>query len=54
MRTEGGRQYLFVAIDCTSKLAFAELHREATAVQRLLPATGSWRCCNCPQKAVAA
>lgn len=30
MRTEEGRQYLFVAIDRTSKVAFAELHPRAT------------------------
>lgn len=33
VRTEDGRQYLFVAIDRTSKLAFAELHPEATALR---------------------
>ena len=32
VRTEEGKLYLFVAIDRTSKLAFAELHAEATAV----------------------
>ena len=32
VRTEEGKVYLFVAIDRTSKLAFAELHPEATAV----------------------
>ena len=31
VRTEEGKLYLFVAIDRTSKLAFAELHPEATA-----------------------
>ena len=30
VRTEEGRQYLFVAIDRTSKVAFAELHPRAT------------------------
>jgi transposase-like protein len=29
VHTEEGRQYLFVAIDCTSKVAFAELHPQA-------------------------
>ena len=31
VRTEEGKRYLFVAIDRTSKLAFAELHPQATA-----------------------
>jgi len=39
VRTEDGRQYLFVAIDHTSKLAFAELHPEATALR----AADFWR-----------
>src|ERR671917_382439 len=30
VRTEGGRLYLFVAIDRTSKFAFVELHEKAT------------------------
>jgi len=33
VRTEEGKLYLFVAIDRTSKLAFAEVHPEATAVR---------------------
>lgn len=33
VRTEEGKLYLFVAIDRTSKLAFAELHPEATAAR---------------------
>lgn len=32
IRTEEGKQYLFVAIDRTSKLVFAELHAQATQV----------------------
>ena len=32
MQTEAGRQYLFVAIDRTSKVAFAELHPRAKRV----------------------
>ncbi len=39
LRTEEGKLYLFVAIDRTSKLAFAELHPEATAVR----AADFWR-----------
>ena len=39
VRTEDGKQYLFVAIDRTSKLAFAELHPQATAVR----AADFWR-----------
>ncbi len=39
VRTEEGRLYLFVAIDRTSKLAFAELHPEATAAR----ATDFWQ-----------
>ncbi len=30
MQTEEGKLYLFVAIDRTSKFAFAELHERAT------------------------
>ena len=43
VRTEEGKQYLFIAIDRTSKLAFAELHSQATQVvaveflRRVLP-----------------
>ena len=33
VRTEGGQQYLFVAIDRTSKRVFAELYPEATTVR---------------------
>jgi transposase-like protein len=33
LRLEEGKHYLFVAIDRTSKLAFAELHPEATAAR---------------------
>ncbi len=29
VRTEEGKLYLFVAIDCTSKFAYAELHDRA-------------------------
>ncbi len=32
VRTEEGRQYLFVAINCTSKVAFAELQPRATSI----------------------
>ena len=32
VRTEEGKQYFFIAIDRTSKLAFAELHSQATQV----------------------
>ena len=32
VQTEEGRQYLFVAIDCTSKVAFVELHLRAKHV----------------------
>ncbi len=39
VRTEDGKQDLFVALDRTSKLAFAELHPEATAVR----AAAFWR-----------
>ena len=43
VQTEEGTQYLFIAIDRTSKLAFAELHPQATQViaveflRRVLP-----------------
>ena len=43
VRTEEGKQYLFIAIDRTSKLAFAELHPQATQaiavdfLRRVLP-----------------
>ena len=43
VQTEEGKQYLFIAIDRTSKLAFAELHPQATQVmaveflRRVLP-----------------
>lgn len=32
VRTEEGKLYLFVAIDRTSKLAYAELHKSMTKV----------------------
>ena len=44
VQTAAGKRYLFVAIDRTSKLAFAELHPQATQ-PRLSPSTfcgGSW------------
>ena len=43
VQTEEGKQYLFIAIDRTSKLAFAELHSQATQaiavefLRRVLP-----------------